>query len=184
MRRTPLRERGRRNRREPDRLADKSAPGLFKNQGELGEAEPKAIRGLRDKDAKPSEFSRLKQPRRREASSCSRNPRATFGPAAAMNFAALSRNKVCSDVRCRSMTRLLYVSSGGSERGGPRRCAGFPMNRRRSSRAAPDRNGVETSTSPKSVAIGSFRRRVTARRLDQQLVERLQELGAEDLDDR
>ncbi len=35
--------------------------------------------------------------------SCSRNPRATFGPAAAMNFAALSRSSVCSGVRCRSM---------------------------------------------------------------------------------
>ena len=36
--------------------------------------------------------------------SCWRNPRATFGPAAAANLAALSRSKVCSDVRCNSMS--------------------------------------------------------------------------------
>src|SRR5262245_44495602 len=105
MRRAPEPERSRRDRRKSDWLADEPAPGLFKHQRELGEAQTEAIHRTRNEDTEPSELSRLPQPRRREAGSCPRNPRATFGPAAAMNLAALSRNSVCSEVSCSSMTR-------------------------------------------------------------------------------
>ena len=67
MRRTPLRQRGSRDRRKPDRLADEAPPGLLEHQGELGEAEIEAIRRTRNEDAKPPELPRLPQSRRREA---------------------------------------------------------------------------------------------------------------------
>ena len=104
--------------------------------------------------------SRVRRPARSRAGaklgSWSRNPRATFGPAAATNLAALSRSKVCSDVRCSSMIVARAVSSVRKVQhaAGQRRCAGFPMSRRRWSRAAPAGTASATSTSPKSVAIG------------------------------
>ena len=67
MRRAPLRQRSSRNRRQPDRLADKPAPGLFQHQGKLGEAETEAVGRIRHEDAEPPEFARLAQPCRREA---------------------------------------------------------------------------------------------------------------------
>ena len=64
------------------------------------------------------------------------------------------------------------------------RCAGFPMSRHRSSRAAPEGTALRHPPRRTSVAIGCSAARVAARRLDQKLVERLQKLGAENLDDR
>src|SRR5678815_3144911 len=67
MRRTPLRQCGRRDGRKSDRLADQPAPGLLEHQRKLGEAETEAICGTRNEDAKPAELPRLPQSRRREA---------------------------------------------------------------------------------------------------------------------
>src|SRR6516162_7139258 len=105
MRPAPQRQGSSRDRRKPDRLADEPAPGLLKHQREFGQAEIEAIHRARNEHAKPPEFPRLPQPCRREARILPRKPRATFGPAAAMNLAALSRNRACSDVRCSSMAR-------------------------------------------------------------------------------
>ena len=67
MRCAPQPERGRRDRRKADWLADEPAPGLFKHQRELGEAQTEAIHRTRNEDAEPSQFPRLPQPCRREA---------------------------------------------------------------------------------------------------------------------
>ena len=59
MRRTSLRQRGRRDCRKSDRLADQPPPGLLEHQGELGEAETQAIGSTRNEDAEPAELPRL-----------------------------------------------------------------------------------------------------------------------------
>ena len=66
MRGVPLRQCGRRDRCKPDRLADEPASGLFKHQSEFSEAKTEAIRGSRNKDAKPAKLSGLSQPLGRE----------------------------------------------------------------------------------------------------------------------
>ena len=67
MRRVALRQRRRRDRRQPDRFADESPPGLFKHQGKLGKAETETIHRTWHENAQPSEFSGLPQLLRREA---------------------------------------------------------------------------------------------------------------------
>ena len=182
----PRRQGRSRDRRKADRLADQSAAGLLEHQSEFGEAEAKTIQRCREQECQAIRVPRLPQPRRtRSLDPARRNPRATFGPAAAMNFAALSRSRVCSDVRCRSMRRsALSVSLAGSAHGEPARCAEFPTSRRRSSRGATAETAPRHRLRRNSVAIGSSRRRVTARGFDQQIVERLEEFGSENLDDR
>src|ERR1700719_2976636 len=68
MRSVPLRQRGRRDRRKPDRLADEPPSGLFKHQSEFGEAKTEAVRGTWNKDAKPAKVPCLSQPLGRETS--------------------------------------------------------------------------------------------------------------------
>ncbi len=109
----PLRQGGSGNRRQLNWLADEPPAGLLEHQGELGEAETRAVRGTRNEDAKPSSSPACRRRPGAKLGSCSRNPRATFAPAAAMNLAALSRNSVCSDVRCRSMSVIVPCVSSG-----------------------------------------------------------------------
>src|SRR6516162_8157673 len=61
MRRAPQSERGRRDRRKADWLADEPAPGLFKHQRELCKPQTEAIHRTRNEDAEPPEFARLPQ---------------------------------------------------------------------------------------------------------------------------
>ena len=76
-----------RNRRQSDRLADKSASGLFKHQGEFGEAETEPICRCPEQECRAN---RVQPPvaavPARSSDLCWRNPRATFGPAAADKF--------------------------------------------------------------------------------------------------
>src|SRR4029077_18199567 len=62
MRGVPLRQGGRRDRCETDRLADEPASGLFKDQCEFSEAKTETIGGRRNKDAEPAEVAGLSQP--------------------------------------------------------------------------------------------------------------------------
>jgi hypothetical protein len=66
MQRTPLAQGGRGNHRKTDRLADEIASNLLLHQSHLNQAETVAARGLRHQKAKPSQFARFAQTRRRE----------------------------------------------------------------------------------------------------------------------
>ena len=66
MRGAPLCQCGRCDHCEPDRLADEPPSGLFKHQSEFSEAKTEAVRGTRNKDAKPAKFPGLSQPLGRE----------------------------------------------------------------------------------------------------------------------
>ena len=143
MRSVALRQRGRRDRRKADRLADKSPPDLFKHQGKFGEAETETIRRTRHENAQPSEFSGLPQLLRREAYFALTKSTRDFRPCRASEF----RGVVAQQGLLRSQMQLheslprprwfQHINSAGSERGEPRYCAGSPTSRHRWSRAAP-----------------------------------------------
>src|SRR6516162_6983064 len=137
MRRAPQPERSCRDRRKTDWLADEPAPGLFKHQRELGEAQTEAIHRTRNEDAEPPQFPRLPQPCRREARILPAKSTRHFWPRRRDEFGgAVAQQRL---LRCQMQLHAPIappVNLEGSRRGGRGRCAGSPMSRRRLSRDA------------------------------------------------
>ena len=62
MRFRRLREHRRRYGRKPDRFAHQAAACLFEHKRQLGKAETKSVRRIRDENAKPAKLCSLTQP--------------------------------------------------------------------------------------------------------------------------